>query len=149
LLRDSEFTAATIGAAEPTGQPRRRTLTAGNLALLLFAVAAAACGQLLLKQGMNGAREVADAGGRSLAVAAVSTPFVWIGLTVFGISAVAWLTTLSRVPLSIAYPFNALGFLAILISSALILHERTNVWTWVGTGTVVVGLIVVVTTRQP
>ena len=146
-MKDSEFTSPAI-AVEPTGPPRRRTLTAGNLALLLFAVGAAACGQLLLKQGMNGARDLADARGRSLAVAAASTPAVWIGLTVFGISALAWLTTLSKVPLSIAYPFNALGFLAILISSALILHERTNIWTWVGTGTVVVGLIVVVTTRQ-
>ena len=81
-------------------------------------------------------------------MAAATTPFVWIGLTIFGVSALAWLTTLSRVPLSIAYPFNALGFLAILISSALILHERTNIWTWIGTGTVVVGVIVVVTTRQ-
>jgi drug/metabolite transporter (DMT)-like permease len=148
LSRDSEFQPTATGLDDHTGQPRRHKLSAGNLVLLLFAVAAAASGQLLLKAGMNGARVRADAGEKSLAVAAASTPFVWIGLTVFGISAVAWMTTLSKVPLSIAYPFNALGFLAILISSALILHERTNIWTWIGTGTVVVGIIVVVTTRQ-
>jgi multidrug transporter EmrE-like cation transporter len=50
-------------------------------------------------------------------------------------------------PLSIAYPFNALGFLAILTASALILGEKTNIWTWVGTSCVVVGLIVVVATK--
>jgi len=97
---------------------------------------------------MAGAATRAQSGDRSLVVTAAATPFVWLGLTVFGISALAWMATLSRVPLSIAYPFNALGFLAILISSALILHERTNIWTWVGTGTVVIGLIIVVTTRQ-
>ena len=122
-------------------------MTAANLALLLFAVAAAACGQLLLKHGMSGAAERAK-GGPSLAVAAATSPFVWFGLSVFGISAIAWMTTLSRVPLSIAYPFNALGFLAVLTASALVLHERTTVWTWVGTAMVVSGIVVVVTTRQ-
>ena len=129
---------------EPSG---RKRLTAANLALLLFAVAAAACGQLLLKHGMSGAAERAK-GGSSLAVAAATSPFVWFGLGVFGISAIAWMTTLSRVPLSIAYPFNALGFLAVLTISALVLHERTTVWTWVGTAMVVSGIVVVVTTRQ-
>ena len=50
-------------------------------------------------------------------------------------------------PLSIAYPFNALGFLAMLISSAVILNERTNIWTWVGTSCVVAGIVIVVTTK--
>jgi drug/metabolite transporter (DMT)-like permease len=66
---------------------------------------------------------------------------------VFAVSAVAWLTTLSRVPLSVAYPFNALGYLAILTASVLVLHERANVWTWVGSLLVVSGLIMVVLTR--
>ena len=134
-------------AAARTEPPGRKTLSAANLVLLLFAVAAAACGQLLLKHGMTGAAERAK-GGTSLAVAAATSPFVWFGLSVFGISAIAWLTTLSRVPLSIAYPFNALGFLAVLTASALLLHERTSVWTWVGTAMVVSGIVVVVTTRQ-
>jgi multidrug transporter EmrE-like cation transporter len=131
-----------------TGQPSgRKSLNAASLALLLFAVGSAACGQLLLKSGMTGATTRSQAGGKSLAISAATTPLVWLGLFVFGISALAWLTTLSKVPLSVAYPFNALGFLAILTTSALILHERTNIWTWVGTGTVVVGIILVVTTR--
>jgi drug/metabolite transporter (DMT)-like permease len=123
-------------------------LSAPSLALLLFAVAAAATGQLLLKHGMSGAAERAGNGGPSLPVAAATSPFVWLGLTVFGISAIAWMTTLSRVPLSIAYPFNALGFLAVLTASALLLHERTTIWTWVGTAMVVSGIIVVVATRH-
>jgi multidrug transporter EmrE-like cation transporter len=119
----------------------------GNLALLLFAVALAATGQLLLKHGMAQATASAAGGGGSLVVKAVTSPWVLGGLCVFGISAVAWLATLSRLPLSIAYPFNALGFLAILTASALILGEKTNIWTWVGTSCVVVGLIVVVATK--
>lgn len=122
-------------------------MSLANLALLLFAVAAAAIGQLLLKHGMQTAVKRAAETKGSLALAAATSPWILLGLTVFAISAVAWLTTLSRVPLSIAYPFNALGFLAILTASVVVLGERANVWTWVGSCFVVAGLIIVVTTK--
>jgi drug/metabolite transporter (DMT)-like permease len=148
LSRDSEPQRSATKLADPVEQPRRRKLTIANLALLLFAVGAAACGQLLLKTGMNGARLRVTNGEKSLALAAATTPLVWVGLTVFGISAIAWMVSLSNIPLSIAYPFNALGFLTILVGSAVVLHERTNIWTWVGTSAVVAGLLTVVLTRQ-
>jgi drug/metabolite transporter (DMT)-like permease len=72
---------------------------------------------------------------------------VLLGLVVFGVSAVAWLGALSKVPLSVAYPFNALGYLVILIASILVLHERANVMTWVGSLLVVSGLLIVVLTK--
>jgi drug/metabolite transporter (DMT)-like permease len=125
----------------------RKRVSLANLVLLLFAVAAAAIGQLLLKHGMQTAvKRVAETKG-SLAFAAATSPWILLGLTVFAISAVAWLTTLSRVPLSIAYPFNALGYLAILTASVVVLGEHANVWTWVGSCFVVAGLIIVVTTN--
>ena len=46
-----------------------------------------------------------------------------------------------------AYPFNALGYLVILIASILVLHERANVMTWVGSLLVVSGLLIVVLTK--
>jgi len=125
----------------------RKRLTVANVALLLFAVGAAACGQVLLKHGMETAKQRAESGHGSLVIAAATSPWVLGGLTIFAISAVAWLTTLSRLPLSIAYPFNALGYLAILTASVVVLNERANVWTWVGTSLVVTGLIIVVATK--
>jgi drug/metabolite transporter (DMT)-like permease len=121
-------------------------MTLGNVGILLFAVALAATGQLVLKNGMNLAKTRASDEGRSLVLMAVTSPWIIGGLLIFGVSSVAWLTTLSRVPLSIAYPFNALGYVAILAASSVLLHEKTNVWTWAGTALVVSGLIVVVTT---
>jgi drug/metabolite transporter (DMT)-like permease len=125
----------------------KRRVSLLSLALLLFAVGSAACGQLMLKHGMQSAVKRTEETKGSLAIAAATSPWVLLGLTVFAISAVAWLTTLSRLPLSIAYPFNALGYLGILTASAVLLHERTNVWTWIGSATVVLGLIIVVTTK--
>jgi len=85
--------------------------------------------------------------GGSLALRAATSPWVLLGLVVFGVSAIAWLTALSRVPLSVAYPFNALGYLVILTASIVVLHERANVMTWVGSLLVVSGLLIVVLTK--
>jgi drug/metabolite transporter (DMT)-like permease len=79
--------------------------------------------------------------------AAATSPWVIGGLAVFAVSAVAWLGVLSRVPLSIAYPFNALGYLAILTASIVILHERASLLTWAGSLLVVSGLVLVVLSK--
>jgi multidrug transporter EmrE-like cation transporter len=131
----------------PAGASGRKRVSLLSLALLLFAVGSAAVGQLLLKHGMVTATKRVEESKGSLAVAAATSPWVLLGLTVFAVSAVAWLITLSKVPLSLAYPFNALGYLAILTASVVVLNERANVWTWLGTSCVVAGLIIVVTTK--
>jgi multidrug transporter EmrE-like cation transporter len=116
-----------------------------SFAVLLVAVATASVGQVMLKHGMTQAAAVVKAGDRTLPVAAALNPWVLGGLVVFGVSALAWLLTLSRVPLNVAYPFNALGYLAILGASVVALNERANAWTVVGSAMVVGGLIIVVT----
>jgi drug/metabolite transporter (DMT)-like permease len=131
----------------PVDSSRRHHLTVGNIALVLFAVGTAAVGQVMLKHGMQIASARAARSGGSLAVSAATSPWVLLGLLVFAISAVAWLAALSRVPLSIAYPFNALGYLGILTASVLILHERANALTWIGSLLVVSGLVIVVMSR--
>ena len=133
--------------AERTEASGRRHLTIASIGLLLFAVLSAAVGQVMLKHGMQIASSRAAHSGGSLALRAATSPWVLLGLVVFGVSAVAWLAALSRVPLSVAYPFNALGYLVILTASIVLLHERANVLTWVGTFMVVSGLLIVVLTK--
>ncbi|HXZ75835.1 MAG TPA: hypothetical protein VEH31_33885 [Streptosporangiaceae bacterium] len=122
-------------------------MTIASAALLVFAVSTAATGQLMLKHGMQLATARVAKSGGSLVVSAATSPWILLGLAVFGISAVAWLAALSRVPLSVAYPFNALGYLVILTASILILHERANMLTWLGSLLVVSGLVIVVLSR--
>ena len=120
-------------------------MSPSNFAVLLFAIALAASGQVILKHGMTRSAANAKEYGTSLAENAIGNGWVWFGLALFGISALAWMLTLSRVPLNVAYPFNALGYLAILGASVLVLHEKANAWTVLGSVMVVCGLIVVVT----
>src|SRR6478672_4557386 len=138
-------------AAQPTdpSSAGRRVLTLPNLLLLLFAVLAAASGQLMLKHGMTGVAAAVERDGGSVLVRAISAPWVWAGLLVFGISALAWLTVLSRVPLSVAYPFNALGLLTIIGLSVITLHEKVSPMGWIGVVLVAGGLVLVVLGQQP
>ena len=123
-------------------------MTLASAALLLFAVISAATGQIMLKHGMQLATARSASSGGSLVLSAITTAWVPLGLVVFGISAIAWLGALSKVPLSIAYPFNALGYIVILTASIVILHERASVLTWLGSLLVVSGLVIVVLSQK-
>ena len=143
---------STEPAPEPATQapteltpPRSADVSLASLLVLLLAVALAATGQVILKHGMTQAADLSRSSGRSLVGTASVNLWVLLGLVVFGVSALAWLATLSRVPLNVAYPVNALGYLGILAASVVVLHERANAWTVVGSLMVVGGLIVVVT----
>ncbi|MFF1476015.1 hypothetical protein ACFVYD_00195 [Streptomyces sp. NPDC058301] len=119
-----------------------------SLALLLFAVFSSAGGQIMLKHGMRAAATAVEQSGGSIALRAATSPWIVVGLVVFAVSAVAWMATLARVPLSVAYPFNALGYLLIVLAGSTVLHERTSVWTWAGSLLVVVGLVTVMAGQQ-
>lgn len=148
----SEATAHEPTAAPASGTPaaavRSKVLPLPSLMLLLFAVFSSAGGQIMLKHGMKGAAATAGEQGGSVALRAATSPWVVIGLVIFAVSAVAWMTTLAKVPLSIAYPFNALGYLLIVLAGATVLHERTSMWTWGGSLLVVVGLVTVMAGQQ-
>jgi undecaprenyl phosphate-alpha-L-ara4N flippase subunit ArnE len=143
-MRNSLDLETPVTPDDPEG---KHHLTPVSLALILFSVIAASGGQLILKHGMQLATTKARHSGGSLVIAAATTPWVFLGLVVFGLSAIVWLAALSRVPLSLAYPFNALGYLVILTASILVLHEKANLWTWGGTALVVSGLVIVVLSK--
>jgi drug/metabolite transporter (DMT)-like permease len=127
----------TTEAAPPPGE-RRVDLT--TILLLLASVSLATTGQLLLKSGMNeiGVLDLTDVG--QLIRSALTTWQLLTGLTVFAASAVFWLLTLSRVPLSTAYPIVSLSYLLILGFSVLVLDERPNATIWTGAALIMSGI---------
>lgn len=114
-----------------------------TVAILLTAVALATTGQLLLKAGMNrvGAIDLGAVGGLlALAAKVMTTWQVLAGLVMFGLSAVFWLVTLSRVPLSTAYPVVSLSYVLILVFSVLALGERPTLLVWAGALLIMIGI---------
>ncbi len=119
-----------------------------TLAILLTAIGLATGGQLMLKAGMNRVGAVteellAGLGVGGLLLRVVSTWQVIVGLGLFGLSALFWLITLSRVPLSIAYPVVSLSYVLILGFSVAVLGERPTPLVWVGVVFIMLGISLV------
>jgi drug/metabolite transporter (DMT)-like permease len=133
------------------GRDAREKETHGMLiALILVSVAVAAAAQLTLKHGMD--QVVASNGqvgfdGASLRAVA-TTPSVWLGLVLFGGSAVIWLVVLSRTTLSFAYPFASLTYVLILLADRFLLHQQIPPLRYAGVAFIVVGIVLVAQTRH-
>lgn len=120
------------------------------IALILLSVVLAAVAQLTLKHGMN--QVAAETGVLRFSAESVrdvlTTPAVWAGLALFGLSAVVWLAVLSRASLSFAYPFASLTYVLILLADRFILDQEISVLRYAGVACIVVGIVLVAQTRH-
>ena len=122
------------------------TSSAISFLLVVISVGLATGGHFMLKAAMDrvgriGTQEVSNLGdtlGR-----AAREPRLWIGLFLFGISAIFWLVVLSRVALSIAYPFAGLSYVVIVLLDRFVLDEEVPVLRWVGVVVVAAGIALV------
>jgi len=71
-----------------------------------------------------------------------TSPFVILGLALYGVGTVLWLFALKQLDLSLAYPFVGMSFLFVLILSVTFLHEPFSVNRLVGTLVIVLGIII-------
>jgi drug/metabolite transporter (DMT)-like permease len=100
---------------------------------ILLSVVLNAAGQVLLKQA-----------GSLYADGSFSALFlhweIWVAMAVYAASAVCWLWVLSRVDLSMAYPFLALTFPVVAGLSAFFFSEPVTEVRWAGVGLIVAGV---------
>lgn len=117
------------------------------LLLILASVSLSAVAQLCLKLGVRaaGASGLAtgvEGAGRGMA-AFLTSPFVIVGLGLYGFGALLWLYVLARLPLSAAYPFVGLGFVMTMLIGLLALGETLSAGRVAGTLLIAVGCILV------
>ena len=120
------------------------------IALILLSVSLAALAQLTLKHGTD--QVTARSGPLQLGAeslrAIVTTPAIWAGLIVFGLSAVVWIVVLSRTSLSFAYPFASLTYVLILMADRFVLDQEVPGLRYAGVAFIVVGIVLVAQTRH-
>ncbi len=117
-----------------------------TLLLVLFAVALAVVGQVLLKLAMVEIGKISFHGGTHPMEAfklALVNPLVYLGLSSYGASAVSWMVILSRSDLSYVYPMTGLSFILLVMISALFLGENVSSIRWLGTIVIVIGILLV------
>jgi drug/metabolite transporter (DMT)-like permease len=112
---------------------------------ILVSVVAGAVGQVLLKKGM------ASMGPLTLSIEQLgnvlwrigTNPYVIVGLLIYVGGTVFWLTALSRVDLSYAYPFASLSYVVMLIASWQLFNENITVLRLLGTLIVCLGVFII------
>jgi drug/metabolite transporter (DMT)-like permease len=120
------------------------------IALILLSVSLAALAQLTLKHGTDQvtARSGALHLGYGSLRAIVTTPAIWAGLLVFGLSAAVWIVVLSRASLSFAYPFASLTYVLILMADRFVLDQEVPALRYAGVAFIIVGIVLVAQTRH-
>lgn len=113
------------------------------LTLILLSVLMSSAAQLVLKTGMSDPR-VAEglSSGVAPAVVAVGTN-LWVlgGLAIYFCSALVWLLVLSRVQVSLAYPFVGLGFVVTMLLGWWLHGDTLNTARVAGTLLIVAGVV--------
>ncbi len=117
-----------------------------TIGLVLLSVGLTSGAQIALKAGMTApdVRGIME-GGRPLriAIGLSSSPLIIFGLLSYGLSAIVWLLVLSRVPLSTAYPFIALGIAITTLGGRFLFHEPLTATKLAGIGLVLIGILAI------
>jgi multidrug transporter EmrE-like cation transporter len=98
-------------------------------------------GQLTLKHAMQ--RIAASGSGRSLLLQIMFSPWVIIGMAVYGCGVIFWLVALSHLDVSFVYPFASLSYVGIIIGSHFIFNEHIPPRRLAGIGVIICGVILI------
>lgn len=110
------------------------------LLLALTAIGLGVTGQVLFKAGaLTPVHTPADLLGNLL------RPYTMSALALYAVSTPLWLTVVSRVPLSYAYPLLGLNYALVVSASAWILGEPVSFHRWIGVLLVIAGFLVTAT----
>src|SRR5688572_27522120 len=112
-----------------------------TLSLILLAVTMSAVAQILFKIGLAGPAPAA-----SSLIGALLTPAVAGGLALYGAGTLVWLTALSRVEVSQAYPFVGLGFVLTAVFGHYLFGDNLSLHRVGGVLLVIVGIVVIART---
>jgi drug/metabolite transporter (DMT)-like permease len=107
--------------------------------LCILNVIALAGGQMLFKTGMKD--RVIDSFFDMFKT--LFTPFVFSGLVLYAFTAMLWLYILNNMPISRAYPIQALAYPLVLLLAKALFDENISMTQWVGVGVIFIGVILI------
>ena len=112
-----------------------------SILIILLVTATAATAHILLKIGMNEVGEINSDSIKTpwiLIKQLLSTPAILAAIPVYAVSNIGWLIVLSKLNLSVAYPFLASLYIFIPVLSMVFLSESLTLQHW--TGIIVIGI---------
>lgn len=118
-----------------------------NLIIILATVLLSALAQVCLKVGAKTVDDRQLSGLNTETLTHVLTvfrdPYIFFGLVMYALSAVSWVWVLSRVDISVAYPFVSLSFLITLAFGVWLFDEPVTAMKISGTFFIMLGCILI------
>jgi len=113
--------------------------------IIIFSVFVSSFAHIFLKKGMSsfGSLHEQELSLYPLVLNVALNPWVIGGISLHVVALVIWLTALSRVEISFAYPFLALGYVLVGIMAWAWLGESITIQKVMGTLIIIFGLIVI------
>ena len=114
-----------------------------NLIFIITSVLLNALAQILLKAGMKNFSNIDLKNNVIQTVMSIAiNPYIICGFISYGISILLWLWVLSKVDVSYAYPFQALGYIVVTILAWLLFQENINLTRIIALIFITLGLII-------
>ena len=105
--------------------------------LILFSLSLSG-GQLLFKRA---AQDIMGVPLPLMPAALALSPAMWGAVTLYGSATLLWVWILTRIPLSQAYPWAALGAVFVPLAAVLLLGESVTPLYWLGTALIALGIV--------
>ena len=114
-----------------------------NFIFIISSVLLNALAQILLKAGMKQFGNI-DLKNNIIntSISIALNPYIITGFISYGISILLWLWVLSKVDVSLAYPFQALGYIIVTILAWLIFQENISFTRIIALIFITIGLII-------
>lgn len=116
-----------------------------TLALIGLPIIFGISGQLLLKTGMMqiGKFALMHHGILLQMLKIFMNPYVFLGFCSYAMGSIVWIVTLSRVPLSFAYPMLSVNYVGVLLAAQFIFHEPVSPIRWLGVVIICFGVMLI------
>ncbi len=117
-----------------------------NTLIILISVLLNASAQLFLKMGADHLSDLsAHPHFAAIIRKAINTPML-LGFGCYAFSILLWIYALSKVQVGYAYPFQALGYILVVITSYFLLHESLTMAKVIGVVLITLGVFCIART---
>ena len=114
------------------------------IAAIITSMVLGVIGQVCIKKGLNTLGYIDFSSGLISSYSKVFlSHYVMGGISLYGLGVFFWLYALSKVELSIAYPFFSLSYVLVMLLSWGFLGESISPLRWVGVATICLGVFLI------
>ena len=115
-----------------------------NILLIISSVTLNAFAQLFIRQGMLklGKISMGFVNIWHMILDSITNVYIWAGMFSYGISILLWMVVLSKVNVSLAYPFLSIGYIITTVISHFAFNEPITVPKILGISIICIGVVV-------